>query len=753
MAKLTFAELPLGGKAVQIIAEELQLPRAVDFVRLIGHSATAILIHCERVTADQPPTFKDGDEIVVFDVRVETGQQPAVDIRYTERIAVQFSAADDGIPWVYALRADFPQAPHMNSMTFRVPKSLCIYEKIWDEVKLTWRSAAFLEGIRRWLAGTAAGGLHQDDQPLEAFIIGTQGYINMPDTLEPGRKWNIQVISRRGDRQFNMSLIPHHPSNANANPFLVLHVELPPREHGVIGFTPRNMKDLAELFSSVGLSLQEVLRQKLLTEEKVFDKGNEALLESQLLLLCSMPKSTATGVEEMDHYAFLLLDTVREAGIKTGIFIQDSGIVGPSIIREPLDGTLASLSVLDVFVPQFPMTADLARKLTGVDSRVTRPDTAIVMIGAGALGSEVYVQSKKKRLGVWTLVDEDVVLPHNTVRHELGEDDVMAPKAPALANAVTRFTAGNVHELGVWENYLRPANPGRLNQLLTEAELILDVSTSIAVARDLALRTDTTAKRVSLFLNPSGLDLVILAEDRARTTTLDCLEHQYYRNLLYDERLKDHYRFPPAGVRYAGGCRDITGRISPDILSVEAGIAARKLEHIISADRAFMGVWQVDEASLAVTAIELTVAATTVQTISGWNIVTDLFVMEKINAHRQSRLPNETGGILVGAYDFSRRRIYIVDTILSPEDSEEYPTAYVRGIRGLKEALDVIRQKTAGHLLYVGEWHSHPDGHVVAMSDDDKKCFAWLETELSPKGFPALMLIAGNTQYEIFVTK
>ena len=72
------------------------------------------------------------------------------------------------------------------------------------------------------------------------------------------------------------------------------------------------------------------------------------------------------------------------------------------------------------------------------------------------------------------------------------------------------------------------------------SDAILDMSTSVSVARMLARDTESTARRISLFLTPSGRDLVLLAEDKERGITLDALEMQYYRAVLNDRRLSGH---------------------------------------------------------------------------------------------------------------------------------------------------------------------------------------------------------------------
>ena len=114
-----------------------------------------------------------------------------------------------------------------------------------------------------------------------------------------------------------------------------------------------------------------------------------------------------------------------------------------------------------------------------------------------------------------------------------------------------------------------------------------------------------------------------------------------------------------------------------------------------------------------------------------------------MRADRNEHLPNETGGVLIGTFDMSRRIAYVVDQIAAPPDSERRPTSYLRGCEGLEEQVEVIREATKGQLDYVGEWHSHP-GKSTRASKKDKSLFAWLAGYRLSDGVPALMAIAGS---------
>ena len=104
--------------------------------------------------------------------------------------------------------------------------------------------------------------------------------------------------------------------------------------------------------------------------------------------------------------------------------------------------------------------------------------------------------------------------------------------------------------------------------------MILDVSTSIPVARHLTHDDDSDARRASLFLNPSATDLVLLVEGRGRGVQLDELEMQYYRALVSHPCLHEHLRRPNGRVRYAQSCRDVSSMIPQDSVALHAGIAS-----------------------------------------------------------------------------------------------------------------------------------------------------------------------------------
>jgi hypothetical protein len=143
---------------------------------------------------------------------------------------------------------------------------------------------------------------------------------------------------------------------------------------------------------------------------------------------------------------------------------------------------------------------------------------------------------------------------------------------------------------------------------------------------------------VCFFLNPVGSDLIMLAEDRRRQTRLDALEMQYYRAILRDERLRDHFRRPEGRVRYGTSCRDVSLRLPQALVALHAAAATRHLPIAAEQDEAAIRIWQTSENSASTTVIEISPLQVTRQIAGEWTVVYDEGVIETIQRLRVKRL-------------------------------------------------------------------------------------------------------------------
>lgn len=122
---------------------------------------------------------------------------------------------------------------------------------------------------------------------------------------------------------------------------------------------------------------------------------------------------------------------------------------------------------------------------------------------------------------------------------------------------------------------------------------------------------------------------------------------------------------------------------------------------------------------------------------------------ERLRALRADAEPTETGGVLLGYYDFNVNAIVVVDALPAPPDSKSAPTSFERGVAGLPEAIREVARRTAGIVQYIGEWHSHPPGHSAAPSRDDMFQLAYLSLGMAQDGLPAISLIVGEGDLKV----
>src|SRR5690606_15628892 len=121
------------------------------------------------------------------------------------------------------------------------------------------------------------------------------------------------------------------------------------------------------------------------------------------------------------------------------------------------------------------------------------------------VGSHVVNNLVRAGYGRWTVVDSDVLLPHNLARHSLPGVFVGQSKAEAVAMMLNSTIAGPPAVRAIAEDILLTPSPDLVTALET-SDLILDMSASVAVGRHLARNVSSPARRMSLFLNPDGTD-------------------------------------------------------------------------------------------------------------------------------------------------------------------------------------------------------------------------------------------------------
>jgi len=717
---------PIDGDVVQ--TERLMVPRAREFAQYVqdGASSFVTLQECRRATCRT--------EVVVVDVQATVPQHPAVALQRRERLAVHFGADDRRSPDVRALRVDFPRecVLHINLVPASEAVSLCLFAEPWPDVRLRLTANELLFRIQTWLQDTASGSLHRADQPLEpAFIARPWHLMVAPELLD-------RVASGAGDIRLrvvgdgaNFAWIEHReemPGLPAAATAVVVPLVSRPHEHCIIHTHPDDLAELAAWLEPLGIDAVAALQTRLLPLEQRGELGSKEFV----VLLLLMRRVRASGADpEPQLVAFLC---TSPAGPRTGLTGLAKAIGLGGIGDASRRGGGVPVSFMSTHLLLGP---DRAAQYSGNEPN----NSSLMAIGAGALGSQVVMQAARGGLARWHVIDHDLLLPHNLVRHAVTGEWLGRAKAIAVATEANRLfgaptvsaTVADVLDLG--------DEGGAVLDSVSAVSAIVDMSASTAVGRHLGVDMPGSAQRCSIFVSPSGHDLVFLGENAQRTVRLDLIEAQYYRAVADDARLRGHL----AGGRSIGSCRSVTSRVPQHLMGMHAAQAVRLLRCWLDSGSPMAVVLRTSDESMSVVQVDIPLAdPVSVGTLGGWRVWCDAALLAELHRQREQQLPSETGGVLLAHVDVQRHTLYVAHQMAAPPDSERQPTHYIRGCAGLETRYDQVREGTLQNLAYIGEWHSHPDTAACAPSRDDLLAGTWLAERTRLGSLPGIMLIVGG---------
>lgn len=734
---------PIEGTAVA--EADLYIEKAQHLVALLRGSGSEVYAVLQEVRRRD-----DGTEIVVFTVNVERPQRLAHDVKRVEWLQAVFTNDLDKAPEVWLLRKDFPLVPHTMLSPRGEPRQACLYEQGWDDVRLNWNAAQFLMRIRHWLARTATGTLHAEDQPLEPLIMPSGSKLILPADFS---------ITKANDQKglLNVGRIPTNGPHIvlaaqwkGQGQQLMTHsaaaiFECNPQQHGVIRHQPQNLFELNELCLEAGLDLAKQLTSKVQEWHK--DKPDPKILQARLVIIILLPKSrSGTVIDGVDTCAFLTGRTVQQVGQALGAIGKEGGQVGYIIGEIKTNDDEIKKVPVGMIQVHNALNAVSAAKLNGTKA----VSQQIFAVGMGALGSQIFNNMIRAGFGNWTLIDSDILLPHNCARHFLGNWAVGQSKVEAMAAMANEILDGPDIAKAIEADLLHPGDKKTdVDKVMGSAQIIMDFSASVAVARHLG-NAECNARTLSAFLTPGGASLVVAVEDANRNVRIDWLEMLHYRSLLSNPRLKDTLSVETATVRYGNACRDLSSRIPQDQIALWAALASKRIKKLLGKDGPALEVL-INNESGGVDTFQEEVTEVISAIVGKWTIRFDRNLLQRLSEHRSGKLPNETGGVLVGHFDTYHHICSIVEIIPSPPDSVEWPVSYIRGCQGLNTKIEEIGRVTLGQLQYVGEWHSHPDGCSTNPSHDDLEAYSWLISHMCKEDLPALMMIVGERDSFQFV--
>jgi integrative and conjugative element protein (TIGR02256 family) len=727
----------------------LSLPFSVALFHAVEKSRTFELVEVGNLSHGTYP-----GEVLVVELGCDAvPTRNPVGIEYRERLAIVVRPGGTSIPEVYPLRSNFPDVWHRNSPLPGFPPDLCLYFEPVRSTLRTFTPESFLKRIEWWVQATANETLHAADQPVEQLFFRTDYEVVLPFDYEArqqaGEPFYFSRIEERANRATTLVGVFHdetaHGTKPNAFSAFV-QVDVPATVHRAVESSPTTLGELHDRMLREGLDLHTFLVEQVRNK---FPAGgtpkNSGATFTTLLLRMPVLRELGGAVASIQYRAFFAPTAFFELGKSLGALFKTGdkyfnaiGVLGSAAAADEW----RKVEIYDAEV-LFQNDQVAARRQSGV--RGEGPKGAI--LGVGALGSAIYDLWVRSGWGAWTVVDKDHIKPHNITRHTATYAQVGTRKVDAVLERARDVAVGHTLIDGIDANVVEPRS-AKLTELLTKSDIVVDITTTLDYPR-MASRNAEYARHVSVFVSPSGGDAVILAEDASRKTTLLSLEAQYYRAMISSEWGSAHLRNNQGTFWSGAGCRDISVTLPYASVLAHAATQSEQLMMLSKAEDAAIRVWVRDINTGSVQPYTIPVEEQVTHALDPFTGYLDKGLEAKLFKLRDASLPCETGGVLLGFWDFNISALVLVDALSAPSDSLASRESFVRGTAGLLEEIAEVQRRTAGIVGYVGEWHSHPKGVRAQPSTDDLAQLVTLAARMAEDGMPVASLIVGEGEMQL----
>lgn len=692
-------------KGTIVRGEQLKLPRTKSLY------ASAAVHPLVRITSCKIKS--DGSEIIELVLsRLEIPEEPVSAINTEEPVAIVCHKDDLYLPEVYATRNDFPLGlPHSNARPYSYPVSMCVSDVSFADMRMQFNAYDFIQSIRRWFELNSINQLHESDRPLEVFFVPDEvcAMLNEPDASKPYLKY--QHIT---DRTSTFEFVE---KNEASHYLITLQTDdLISRNFAQL---PRILSDLSSILTNNNIPVPNALLKAILSTPNT-------ILKIKLLLMVKEKRNESSNTEYTGMFLITLPFSISEVKHRAKILGNDSFVEWFNSIP------------IQVAFLMHPIVRELNAIYNGTEKQYGK----VCLVGVGTLGS--IVADHFARMGTCeeiVMIDNDYFSPHNFARHTLPFQSLMRLKVDGLKKQYIGVSGQKIRTI---QANVCSLTKGQIAMAFDDCDLIVDMSTSIAVERMLAL--DSTYEKVrkcTAFLNPKGVDLVLLMEDKERNDRLDLLEMSYYRELITNNKLSGHLNVAELRKTNQFSCRSESAVINYDNVGILASLASQQIKLRSVVNDSSIGIWHVKDNSGEVEFIKILAEKWDSFEYGGCSVLVCGSVTSEVRKYAEIANRCETGGCIFGCYDKDRRLIYILYATSAPEDSIATSTSFLRGTVGLKELCEKVNERTFFQVRYLGEWHSHTKSSNRPSGIDDNQ-FKDMSKTHGEQDIPFVQMIYGT---------
>lgn len=697
-----------------------------------------------------------------------------IDIREAEPILILLDRSQYPYkaPYIFSDRIDFPytKLPHMIVYDKYFMKGICLHRGNIDDWYSEHSIEDFITRIRAWFRDAASNRLIKDNDQFEpSRIEDEEGYIVYEAEYLANfikKYWK----NNSGEKDFGFFAFKINNNENEKDQFNMPSIDL------IKLYQRSEYKKMVEDYkkaTSTGNSLNFHLGIFVWCSSKFVNADYFGNLPERLDQLVVFGESIDCKVQQaLNFYAQKLVNTIKGIPVicavnrpKNLIGTEDNiefiNFVFHGIKKYKLGNFEYNLPV-KVLTNRIPINSKYSRKLSNINCD-TNPN--IVVVGCGALGSKVSTHLSRCGYNKQFIVDNDKLQPHNIIRHSLFFDSVGINKAKAM---VEKFNNFYEHDSEIGYN----SSDKSIFELIStnfiskeKFDFVCDFSASPSVMNCLVNAGDKIPKVVKAEIGFGGKLGVMYLEGSQRNPGIDDIQSMlyYYANkveeiskwLIDNKSQKEELSEAEFEEITIGlGCNSNTMRIADDVISHHAAIFSLKIRELIDYEdthgKIMINYLDTDSFENSYTKIlEVPSFISKISTCGEWNIKISEIVYGHIMDELHKHSPKETGGILIGHINVKKKTIYIFDTF-TPEDSERYPYAFIRGIKDVPQYIKTIIKSSGGLIGYAGEWHTHPKMGLF-MSEKDICSYDEIRENLRKVNLPTHIAIFNEKDFKCFI--
>lgn len=659
--------------------------------------------------------IKDGLYYVIVDIKVDLPSNgPVCSVKPIESAVILLPPTFPYDPPDVLIRRNFPQVPHLSSrkMEYRL---ICLTRQDKQD---WWQGKTFdslIKDVYDWLCDAAAGKLIKDDDPFEPLIGSGSLPVEINTELakqkcaEHDGSWltNSGALSVKNGACVRLCV-----SGKGEVPTQVWYQE---EEQSELWLDPpSDIEELLEMTNRVGFDSERI--------RYWVGRGKKQLL---LVFGIKRPHEVLGRLNPEEWIAFYLTrDKVKE---------KCKWKISTHIVLQSFNAAIASIS-------------------SGFENKQKK----VLMIGAGAIGSEIAESLVRSGTVELTVVDYDSLRPHNLARHTLGVGDLGEFKSEALANKLNSMFSAILCK-PVAKDFLSMTT-GEVQEICTEMDLVINASASLAVQSRLSEIVPDSVPAMSCFQINGGVGTIMIFSPDINAARLDACEAMLITGMQSTPIINNWLDESREIVNIGGGCRSVTSKIAGSVAKFGGGWLADKILRYLNNDSlpkdAIVEILEYNYKDDGRIQTHILPIKPSVNFSScDWKIITNNSVIDKISRMAKANFPDETGGVMIGRLDRQKKVAIVTDVWEAPGDSEATSVGFSRGLAGLKSKIALLESDTNDYLSYIGEWHSHPPGYDTDLSSVDSPTAKRMAEELEQDRVPAICLITNSEKFDAHVVK